>query len=264
MIRRILLFIFLLLIQNQASAQDKLLAKIDTPGVSISIDNLDNIYLLSEKNELLKFNAEGHLQSSYSSKNLGPGFTADVSDPLRIVLYSPSFHQVILLNKQLAEISGFRFKDINRNIKLLTSSPDNKGFWIFDESSLQLCKLNRNMQEEYLSGNIFQISGTQVQPELLQASGQYVYLYDMQVGLLQFDRFGTFIKIILVKGLQAVQIKNNQFIYIQNKQLKTMNLINGQTSETKLPMLPFEIKQAVRGNKTMAVLTAKALFIFAQ
>lgn len=262
MLRRLFFFGFLLqALQSAAFSQDKLLVEIDTPAVSVSIDNLDNVYIISEKNELLKFDAEGRFQSSYSNKSLGTGFTVDVSDPLRIVLYSPAFQQLIVLNNRLSEIFTYRFKEINRRISLLAPAENNNGFWVYDENSRQLGRLGRDMRDEYLWGDIFQISSMSIKPEKLLVSGQYVYLYDPAAGLMQFDRFGAYLQFIPEKS-QYIQIKDGKLIRMQSGKLAVTDITGEGISFQRLPEAPFKIRQAVLGNNITALRTSKSIFIF--
>jgi len=262
MLRRLLLYSFLLIIvENPAFSQDTLLAKIDTPAATVSIDNLDNIYIVSSKNEFLKFDAGGMLQGSYSNKNLGTDFVADVSNPLRIVLYSPAFQQLILLNNKLSEIFTYRFKDLSRRITLLAPAEDNTRYWAFDENRQQLCRLGINMEDEYLSGDIFQLAGIRMHPEQLLVSNQYIYLYDSAAGLMQFDNFGTYLRFIPEKGQKNIQIKDNKLMRIQKGRLAVTDISSGGNTFLNLPELP-GIKQAVLGTNVTALGTSAGIFIF--
>lgn len=264
MIYYLLSGLFMLAVLLPADLQAQLPTKIDTPAVSMSIDNLDNIYIISAKNELLKFDAQGAFQSSYSNKNLQADFSVDVSDPLRIILYSPAFQQLTLLNNKLSEIFTYRFKDSSRRITLLAAAENNIGFWAFDENSRQLVRLGRDMREEHLSGDIFQISGININPHELAVSGQYIYLYDSDKGLMQFDRFGAYLQFFREKGGKNIQIKDNRLIRMHDGKLTVTDITDGETFVRNLPELSIRIEQAVLGNNAMVLRTPKSIFIFRQ
>ncbi len=258
-----LLISFFLATTSSTFAQQKLVARIDTSAVLLAVDNLDNTYLVTPKNELLKYDISGKLKWNYSNKNLGKLAQVDVKDPMRILLFYPAFQQVVVLNNNLNEINRYSFlQDDSKQITLVTSANTN-GYWVFDQNNLELLKLSNDFTDELKSGNIYQQTGEDLQPDLIQTDDQYVYLHDAkQGGVLQFDRFGTYIKTILTDSLSYFQLNGNAIQYLSGNSIKKIQIQNYDTSLYPLP-LQTQIKQAMQGNKILAILTEKAVFLYA-
>ncbi len=263
---RIVRFFFLLFFTlatiSQAFAQAKLIACIDTSAVLMTADNLDNTYLVTSKNELLKYDASGKLKWNYNTKNLGKLAQVDVRDPMQIVLFYPAFQQVVILNNNLNEISRHSFVQDNSEQITLIASANPSGYWVFDQNDRELRKLDNKFADELTSGNIYQQTGKDIQPDFIQANDQYVYLHDAKQGILQFDRFGAYVKTILTDSLYSFRVNENSIQYLLGNSVKKLHI---QTYEAELYPLPLQIpvKQAVPGNKIISILTEKAVFLYA-
>ncbi|MDQ8006128.1 MAG: hypothetical protein REI64_15105 [Pedobacter sp.] len=253
-------FIAILLNNGVASAQLKQIAQIDTVGKAIYADNLDNVYLLSDRDELLKYDAKGKLRWRYSNNRFGKLQSVDVSDPMRVVLFYADFQQVVVLNNNLNEITSYSFaKDGNLLVSVIASA-NNNSLWIFDRAQNMLIKLSSNFTEDTRSANLYQLFDVVIDPKKLVASDQYVFLQQKSNGILQFDRFGGFVRELPIDSLSDFNITSNIIAYIKGDKLVNYNPTSFESSQTKLPLLP-PIKQVAVGNKLIAVLTEKAVFL---
>ncbi len=246
--------------KGQSKYQFNLIARIDTSVKFLSVDRLDNIYLITQKNELLKYNASGKFLYRYSNKDFGNDFQIDVTDPLRVLIFYPLFQQIIILNNTLSEISRYTFnRDVSKRITLAATANDN-GIWVYDQNNQELHKLSNDFIDEYSAGNIYQQTSVKVQPEILITNSQFVYLYDKKTGILQFDRFGSYIKTILVDSLNQFQINNEEIIYLDNNSLKRLNIQTYNLQPEPLPMK--NIQQAALGNKILSLSTGNQVYIY--
>ena len=115
------------------------------PGnyVSFSIDNLDNIYLLSATNQLKKLNANGDSVSVFNDiKKYGEATLVDVSNPLRILLYYKGFATIVVLDGMLNLRSTIDLRRKNIfNVTAISLSYDGK-IWLYDEMDNTLKKID--------------------------------------------------------------------------------------------------------------------------
>ena len=249
-----------LLCTNVAKAQLKQIARIDTVAKTVYADNFDNIYLVSAKDELLKYDNAGKLRWRYSNNRFGKLHSVDVSDPLRVVLFYADFQQVVVLNNNLNEITSYSFaKDGNLLVSVIASA-NNNSLWIFDRAQNMLIKLSSNFTEDIRSANLYQLFDTVIDPKKLVASDQYVFLQQKNNGILQFDRFGGFVRELPIDSLSDFNITSNIIAYVKNDKLVKYNPTSFESSQTKLPVLP-PIRQVAVGNKLIGVLTEKAVFL---
>ncbi len=245
---------------STVNAQLKPIARIDTVAKSVYADNLDNIYLLSDRDELLKYDAKGKLKWRYSNNRFGKLHSVDVSDPLRVVLFYADFQQVVVLNNNLNELTSYSFAKNGNLLVSVVASGNNNSLWIFDRSANALIKLSSNFTEDIRSANLFQLFDEVVDPKRLVASDQYVFLQRKNDGVLQFDRFGGYIRTLPVDSLSDFNITSNEIAYFKGNDLIRYHPTTFERSRQKLPVsLP--IKQVAVGNKLIAVLTEKAVFL---
>lgn len=258
-------FVFILsLLCHAAFAQNnvKPLFRIDTTASFISIDKLDNTYLVTADNELLKYSPTGKLLWNYSNRNLGRLTQIDATDPFRIVLFYPALEQVVVLNNNLNEINRYSFaQDATRQITLVASANTN-GYWVFDQNNRELIRLSNNFADELQSGNYYQRTGKDVKPTMIRADNQYVYLYDPQQGVLQFDRFGAYVKTIATGALTNFQVKENFLICTLGNSVKKINIQSSLAVTIPLPIQQ-PVLQIAAGNQIISILTGKAVFLYA-
>ncbi|WP_461485244.1 hypothetical protein, partial [Pedobacter sp.] len=99
-----------------------------------------------------------------------------------------------------------------------------------------------------------------IDPKKLMASDQYVFLQQKNNGVLQFDRFGGYIRELPIDSLSDFNITSNIIAYAKGDRLVRYNPTSFESSQTKL-LVEAPIKQVAVGNKLIAVLTEKAVFL---
>ena len=256
------LYCFIVLLFNcfAVNAQLKQITKIDTAAKSVYVDNLDNIYLLSARDELLKYDNKGNLHWRYNNNRFGKLHSVDVSDPLRVVLFYADFQQVVVLNNNLNEITSYSFAKDGNLLVSVVASANNNSLWIFDRAQNMLIKLSSNFTEDIRSANLYQLFDVVIDPKKLMASDQYVFLQQKNNGVLQFDRFGGYIRELPIDSLSDFNITSNIIAYAKGDRLVRYNPTSFESSQTKL-LVEAPIKQVAVGNKLIAVLTEKAVFL---
>lgn len=250
----------MLLNVGAVKAQLKQVAQIDTIAKSVYADNLDNVYLLSDRDELLKYDAKGKLRWRYSNNRFGKLHSVDVSDPLRVVLFYADFQQVVVLNNNLNEITSYSFAKNSNLLVSVVASGNNNSLWIFDRAANALIKLSSNFTEDVRSTNLFQLFDEVVDAKQMAASDQYVFLQRKNEGVLQFDRFAGYVRELPIDSLSDFNITSNVIAYLKGNDLVRYHPTTFESSKQKLPVsLP--IRQVAVGNKLIAVLTEKAVFL---
>lgn len=245
-----------------ANAQLKQLAKIDTVATIVQVDNLDNVYLITLKGELLKYESNGKLKWRYSNNRFGKLKSVDVSDPLRIILFYADFQQVVVLNNNLNEVTSYSFAQ-NSNHLITAIASANNGFWAFERMQNQLLKLTNNFTEDMRSANLSQILDTIIEPKKLIATDQFIYLQQKNNEILQFDRFGSFIKYLPVNIATNMNISEGKLVSLGFNEVLFYDPIGGDITKKSLN-LNTTIKQIAGGNKIIAALTEKAVFLLSK
>jgi len=254
------------LLSVNANAQELANRKIKTiegDYVSFSIDNLDNIYLLSAANQLKKYNASGDSVSVFNeTRKFGKATVVDVTNPVKILLYYQGFSIFAFLDGVLNLKSSV---DLRRkgifNAEAIGLSYDGK-IWVFDEMENTLKKLDDQGNTIFKTTDFRQLFDISLNPVRLFDQNQYLYLYDSLQGIFVFDYYGTFKKKIPITHWQHLRIVD-QYIYgVSNS---TLNRYNLNTLEQKEWLIPDEFKsyrQLFYNGKTLFALGKKGLEIY--
>lgn len=200
------------------SNEYKLIKTVSVNGNLFKTDLLENIYIINSQN-IIKYNSNGEKLYTYNN-NLGNISYVDVSDPLKILVFYNEFNQIIFLDKTLSIIGSPILLD---NLELdqieLACSSNTGGFWVYNSQTNQIKLINNNLQVKLQSVSINSILSTNTRPNYMIEKNDYIYLNIPESGIIIFDKFGTYNKIIPIKNLNAFQIFNNNIIYYKNNKL---------------------------------------------
>ena len=183
-------------------------------------DALGTIYAI-KGNSISSYNAEGQKIFSYSNPFLGDISFVDVKNPMRILLFYKDFNQIIFLSNKLSEIgSPVVLDNTGHNQVSICCSSNQNGFWIFDNQTLQLIHLNENLEPIH-KGTILQeiFKNTDETPLCLIEENDQLYMSLKDLGILVFDKFGSYIKTIPIKKATRFQVKGNKLIYFSGNKL---------------------------------------------
>lgn len=199
-------------------------------------DNLGNVYTIVN-NEIVKYNAKGEYFARYSNKNFGRIYYVDVSNPLKVVLLFKDFSQIIFLDNMLSESSaGIRLEDMQLEQSTLACSSFNNGLWIYNAINFELRRVNENFVQTNQTLNINQLMDDFKNPESMIENSGYLYLTNPEIGIFVFDTFGTFVKIIPIKGLHSIQVRDDFIYYYTDNKLFNYNKKDFVTNEILLPV----------------------------
>ena len=112
----------------QADTSFKMVKTISGDIVDFTVDNLDNVYILTSRNQLKKFNANGDSVAVYNNvKKFGQASLIDVSNPLKVLLYYKDFGTVVALDRFLNVVNTIDLRKQNIfQAKAIAQSYDNK------------------------------------------------------------------------------------------------------------------------------------------
>ncbi len=230
------IIITILIILTFNSNNDFALYKsIKTKANFITVDKLGNIYLVNN-DQILKYDNNVNFLMSYSNKDLGKITYVDVSDPLKILVFYKDFGQIVFLDNTLSikgDVLLLEMYELEQST-LACSSYEN-AFWVYEPNMYKLTRVDKNFQIRQQSGNITQLIGEEISPNYLTESNNFIYLNDPKIGILVFDKYGTYSKTIPFKGLTSFQITGNRLFYTEASLIKTYNLKTLDETTTKLP-----------------------------
>ncbi len=216
---------------------------------SFTTDHLEYVYLI-KGDEIQKRTTKGEFIASYSNPILGDISYVNTFNPLNILLLYREFNQITFIDNRLNTINQpitmteFGFIDIQ-----LASTIDESNIWIYDQALDKLVKWNTAQQSTIQQTlNITQLVNAENTPNYLVSDLNGLYLNVPEFGILVFDIFGNYKKLIPIKGLQSFQAKDNQLTYVENGTLKTFDLKTLQENKVKMPITNYD-SYRVENNK---------------
>ena len=121
-------------VHAQTDTSFQLIKTIKGDIVAFTVDNLDNIYLLSSTNQVKKLNANGDSVAVFNDvKKFGQATLIDVSNPLKVLLYYRDFATIVILDRFLNVRNTIDLRKHNiLQVRAIGQSYDNK-IWVYDE-----------------------------------------------------------------------------------------------------------------------------------
>lgn len=198
------------------------------------IDQLNNLYVI-RKGEILKFDADGEEIARYSNKLIGEDILLDVTNPMKVILYSPDQMRLIFLDSRLGEMQEQTslFSAGYEQISLAATSHSN-GVWLYDPIHFILIRLDQNLEEERRSLNLVQMLRLEFFPTSLVEVNNRVYLSDPQHGVFVFDIFGNFMRKIPIKDIDHLIVSDSHLFYTKGGVIYALHLQDSSEQEVKV------------------------------
>lgn len=239
-----LLAIFLIPViafSTQAKAQKegsyKLIASITGDIADFTVDNLDNVYIISGTNQLKKYSTNGDSVAVFNNiKNFGKVYSIDVSNPLKVLLYYKDFATIVTLDRLLTVRSTIDLRSQNIfQVNAISQSYDNN-IWLYDEGDSKLKKIDdagKILQETPDFRLLFNEA-----PHIKNIYDQdgFVYLYDPDQNVFVFDYYGALRNKILINGWQDLKVTNHYIFGINGDTLHRYEINTFRLDEEKLPL----------------------------
>lgn len=228
---KIVTIIFLLFINTVCFAQRdtsfRLLKTISLSAADFAVDNLENLYILTQTDQLKKYNAAGDSVAVYNNvRRLGKLHSFDVSNPLKPLLFYKDFSTLVLLDRQLSLRSMI---DLRRQgiiqVSAAAISYDN-AIWLFDAVENKLKKIAENGEVLMETADFRNLFSDAFVPEKILDYNNSLYLFESASGVLQFDYYGTFQKKFILPDWQNIAILNKSIIGITNNGIALFNTSN--------------------------------------
>lgn len=213
----------------------RLLHQIEAKAKNFAVDKLQNVYLLTAKNEVIKYGPDGTEQFRYPNRTLGALAELDATDPFNLLLFFPDYQFVMTLDRTLNPTGELNFQQLGfYRVGAVGMAGDGR-IWVFDEAAFVLKKTDVNGAVAAESGNLGLLFGKALHPNFILEREQLVYVNDPAAGIFVFDVFGKYLKIIDIKGLSHFQTRNNELLFFAEGKLWSFHLQALLQKELRLP-----------------------------
>ncbi len=201
-----------------------------------NVDNLNNVYVLTNTNQLKKIDEKGDSIAVFNDvKRYGNPFSVDVANPLKILLYYKNFSTVVILDRLLTIRNTINFRNQNIfSVKAIATSYDNN-IWLFDEQDYKLKKIDETGKQLQETTDWRSLFDSMPSPTRLIDRDNYVYVYDPEKGFYIFDYYNGFKKKLPFLNWSDVEVSGKNIYGFHNRMLYSYELNSLNLKEYKLP-----------------------------
>lgn len=202
-------------------------------------DKLGNVFLLTPKNDIQKFDKKGKKITEANFKVMGDATLIDAGNPLEIYVFYKDQNKLVYFDNMLnyrGETDLYKTLGVN-NIQAVYRSYDN-GFWFFDPDNFKLKKADKQGSLQSESINLASVADTILTPQMLLDDGKFVYLKTNNDRLLVFDILGNYIKTIPLEKFTSFQVREEKIVYSTTKDLFVYNPSTFEKGNYKLESNP--------------------------
>ncbi len=225
----------------------------------IFIDSDNNVYIISD-NKFYKYNEEGKELSFYDSPVNEKITDANVTNPMKIMLYYKAENKILFLDNTLSEIGD----EIQLDRKgfygnLLISVSENGNIWIVDKTDFSLHKFNSDLKLLF-SSVMFEVED---ELNFFAVSGNRLYTETVTGDVFVNDDFGNFL-FKIKKSIQGnFTVQNNLLTYYEDstKQLISYNLYTENEKKIQLPD-SINILNAVKRNNSVIIRDSANVYFY--
>ena len=213
------------------------LEKVITGDIAaFTVDNLDNLYLLSSSNQVKKLNPNGDSVAIFNDvKKFGQASLIDVSNPLKVLLYYSDFATVVSLDRLMTIRNTIDLRRSNIfQARAIGQSYDNK-VWIYDEVDNKLKKIDEEGKLLLETPDFRQLFGEAPSPQKIFDQDQLVYLYDSAKAVFVFDYYGALKNKILISGWQNFKVAGKYIFGSSGNKLFRYDITTFRVDEWVLP-----------------------------
>jgi hypothetical protein len=235
------IFIFIIAVNGtfihaQSDSVFRLIRILQGDIIDFSVDNLDNVYTLSSRNQVKKYNANGDSVAVFNDvKKFGTASLIDVSNPLKLLLYYKDYATVVMLDRFLNQVNTIDLRKQHiLQARAIAQSYDNK-VWVYDEQESKLKKIDENGKLLLETPDFRLLLGQAPTPAKIFDEDKLVYLYDPQQGVFVFDYYGTQRNNILITGWNNFKVAGKYIFGSRSDSLYRYELSTFMYDEWKMP-----------------------------
>ncbi|NJK83250.1 MAG: hypothetical protein HC912_04970 [Saprospiraceae bacterium] len=198
---------------GQSEAEATLLFTLEQPMKQLQVDALQQMYVVSEDNRLIKYDSTGQQLFLFSNALLGDLKQVDATNPMNVLLFYYDYQTIVLLDRTLTKAKELVLWDLDLvDIQAVALSSDNL-IWLYDRNNFRLLKINSEGKILLESANLAQLTTASLQATHLQEHNGKVWLHDPDFRNFYFLIYlANFLQKIDIRGINALQLIGSQLI----------------------------------------------------
>ena len=230
----LILSLLFISIKTTTAQQYTLVKEIKAKNASMLTDAFGNLYVI-EAYRLTLYDADGNKKGVFEDYKSGEISYVDVINPMKVLVYFQDFMIAKVLDRNLSELSSLNLNELGFYAVDVIANSNDGNFWLYDKSDFKLKKVNSSGEKLYESENFNVLIEREYNPVQILDYGMQIYLNDPDEGILEFDRFGSYKKLISLKDEKTIQVVRNRILYFENNELHSYNKDTFVEQNMKLP-----------------------------
>ncbi len=181
------------------------------------VDHLKQIYQIDQQ-ILTKYTEKDTL--SYRNIMLGTIDAVDISNPLRILVFSKSSNSLVFLDNTLSPIGDVILLDqLNAFDVAAVCNAQTNGFWLYNTHKRCLEHYDSQLKLTHQSAQIASEQAFKFSDMMLQSQNGNVFLYQPNKGILKFDRFGLYLKTYFLNNVTYFEPLEKGLLIVLGQQI---------------------------------------------
>ncbi|MDX5437354.1 MAG: hypothetical protein LPK03_09180 [Pontibacter sp.] len=254
-----------------AQAQDTLQAPVLTYSHSLAIsspttvsqDRNGHVYVLDGRLNLLRLTPAGQPLDVYSPPARGRISSIHAWNQMKVLLFYEGNQELVLLDRFLRPISRSDLLDYNYSGTARLAAPAaDDSFWLFDETSLTLSKLDPRLRQVTIETPLnLLLDQAKFDVRQLREYQNQLYLLDYNTGILVFDNLGNYKTKLPYTKLNHIGFRNNELYFVKDGKLHLQDLY---TSKERVLVLPAQKQfvSAIVGEQHLYLFTPKTVEVY--
>lgn len=227
-----------LIAQQDSTRRDSahILFSIPVQATFVTADHLSNTYLVKADNSVEKYDSTGRRVARYSNNRLGGVAFADVTNPLKILLWYADFQTIVTLDRTLNEIGQLNLNDVNLpTVKSIGQAQDGN-IWIYDDAGFRLMKITPAGEVVLESQPLNLVFPDRLTATCIRDNGEMVFVSDPQQGISAFDQYGYLLRTYPDLKATVFEVLREWLVIPEKNTLRYEHLSRFQTLRIALPV----------------------------
>ena len=205
----------------------------------LSTDHIGRVYV-TKHDELFLYSEKGDLMYQFSDLSRGEIEHLDTRNPLKILLFYPDYSQIAFLDNTLSPTrENVNLMNLGLELARLACTSFDNGFWVYDPVSFRLVRFDQGLNVTNEVSNINQLVGADINPNQMVEFDSWLYMNDPDQGVFVFDSFGTYTKLIPIKGARQINVRGNGIFLQMDDKLIKYDTLSFEQIEIQLPVQDF-------------------------
>lgn len=192
--------------------------------ISWDVDPMGKV-IISKSDVLIKLDTSFNIQFSQSSKNFGEISRIDARHSLKSLVFSENQQLVGFIDNTLTFQEGIKDmsdEDVAYATDVCYSGQTNR-YWVYDADNSKLILFDSRLGERSEINNLASITGAAEPTNIFESHNQLILFYQ-GIGTYIFDYYGSLIRFIDDKKMEAVHTSKNYLYFVEEGQIIRMNL----------------------------------------